>query len=174
MRQSDSPPSQAHTPMARSTTMTDKDSSGAPAPPPIVYFVCLVVGLGLDYLWPLPFLPPWIQYSVGFTVIASSFLLFGLVLREFSKFETSIDPYKPTTEIISTGPFGYSRNPVYVSMTMLIFGIAIAVDGLFILVMAIPAVLIIHYFVVLREETYLERKFGKDYQLYKAAVRRWV
>ncbi len=154
--------------------MTDKDSSGALAPPPIVYFFCLMVGLGLNYLWPLPFLPQTIQYAFGFTIIALSGLLIGWVLREFSKSKTSFDLRKPTTEIISTGPFRYSRHPTYVSLTILIFGIAIAVDSLWIFVMAIPAVLIVHYFVILREEAYLDRKFGDEYQRYKAAVRRWI
>ena len=154
--------------------MTDNDSSGVTAPPPIIYFAFLIGGLGLDYLWPLPFLPQTIQYIVGFTIVALSFVLFGLVLREFSRSNTSIDHSKPTTEIISTGPFAYSRNPVYASMTMLVIGIAIAVDSLWIFVMAIPAVLVIHQFVILREEAYLERRFGDDYQRYKGAVRRWV
>ncbi len=154
--------------------MSDKDSSGALAPPPIVYFGCLMVGLGLDYLWPLPFLPQTIQYAFGFTIIALSGLLIGWVLREFSKSKTSFDYRKPTTEIISTGPFRYSRHPAYVSLMLLNFGIAIAVDSLWIFVTAIPAVLIVHYFVILREEAYLDRKFGDEYQRYKAAVRRWI
>ena len=154
--------------------MSDKDSAGALVPPPIVYFGCLMVGLGLDYLWPLPILSQTIQYAFGFTIMALAGLLIGWVLREFSKSKTSFNLGKPTTEIISTGPFGYSRNPAYVSLTILNFGIAIAVDSLWIFVMAIPAVLIVQYFVILREEAYLDRKFGDEYQRYKAAVRRWI
>ncbi len=155
--------------------MTNKGLSDTPpVPPPIVCFGSLMVGLGLDYLWPLPVLPQTIQYAAGFSITALSLLLFGLVLREFSRSKTSIDHRKPTTEIISTGPFAYSRNPVYVSMTMFLFGVATAVDSLWIFLMIIPAVLILHYFVILREEAHLERTFGDDYQRYKMAVRRWV
>ena len=153
---------------------TENDSSGVIAPPPIVYLICLVAGLGLDVYWPIPLLPQAIQFVVGFAIIVLSFLLFGLALREFLRSGSSIDHRKPTTEIISTGPFAYSRNPVYVSMTMLMGGIAIAVDSPWVLAMVIPAVLIIHKFVILREEAYLERKFGDDYRRYKAAVRRWI
>ncbi len=154
--------------------MSDKDSPGVLVPPPIVYFVCLMIGLGLDTLWPLPFLAQTLQFAVGFTIIAVSILLFGLVLRVFSKSKTSIDHRKPTTEIITAGPFAYSRNPVYLSMTMLFIGVAVTVDGLWILVMAVPAVVIIHYVVILREEAFLERAFGDEYRRYKATVRRWV
>lgn len=153
---------------------SEKDWSGVIVPPPIVYLVCLVAGLGLDFLWPIPLLPQAIQFGVGFTIIVASFLLVGLAFMKFRRSGTSIDYRKPTTGIIATGPFAYSRNPVYVGMTMLMGGIAIAVDSPWILAMAIPAVLIIHNFVILREEAYLERKFGDDYLRYKAAVRRWI
>ncbi len=133
-----------------------------------------MVGLGLDYLWPLPFLPETLPYTVGFTLVALSFLVFGLVLREFAHSETSIDHKEPTMEIISIGPSAYSRNPVYVSMAMSMFGIAIAVDSLWILVLVFPDVLILHHFVVLPEEAYLERKFEEKYLNYKGSVRRWL
>ena len=77
------------------------------------------------------------------------------MFRAFSKAKTHIDPYKPTTAIISTGPFGYSRNPAYIALTLLFVGCAVAVDGLWLIAMVIPAVLAIHFFVVLREEAYL-------------------
>ncbi len=151
-----------------------KDTAGVLAPPPLIYLICLLIGIGLDYLWPFPFLPQTIQYIVGFSVIALSAILIVSVFWEFSKAKTDISPYKPTTAIITTGPFGYSRNPAYISLTMLFIGIAIVADSLWILLMAVPAVLIIHQFVILREEAYLERKFSDEYRNYKAAVRRWL
>ncbi len=128
----------------------------------------------MDCLWPYPILAQEVQYSIGFTIIALSFLLFGLTLKKFAKSGTSVDYRKPTTMIISTGPFAYSRNPVYVSMTMCHVGIAIAADSIWVLVMVLPAVLIIHYIVISREEAFLEGKFGEDYLRYKASVRRWI
>jgi protein-S-isoprenylcysteine O-methyltransferase Ste14 len=151
-----------------------KDTAGILAPPPVIYLICLLIGLGLEALWPLPLLPRSVQYGAGAAVIALSGLLILLVFRAFSKAETSIDPYKPTTAIITGGPFAYSRNPAYVALTLLFVGIAVAVDGIWLLAMAVPAVLTLHYFVVLREEAYLERKFGEDYRAYKLAVRRWL
>ncbi|MGI9415287.1 MAG: methyltransferase family protein [Hyphomicrobiales bacterium] len=151
-----------------------KDTAGVLAPPPIIYLVFFVIGLELDYLWPVPLLPKPLQYILGFTIIAASAVLIVWVFQAFSKANTSIDPYKPTTAIISAGPFGFSRNPAYVALTLLFIGSAVAVDSLWIVAMAVPAVLTIHYFVVLREEAYLERKFGDEYRDYKAAVRRWV
>lgn len=154
--------------------MTISDTSSIVIPPPVIYFSCLAVGFVLDYFWPVPLLPQGIQYIVGVTLIAISFLLFAWVLMEFSRSKTSIDHRKPTTEIISTGPFRFSRNPVYLSMSMLLVGIAVSLDSIWVLAMSIPAVLATHYLVILREEAYLKRKFGAEYQQYMDQVRRWI
>ncbi len=143
-------------------------------PPPFVYAGFFLVGLGLDYLWPAPLLSTPVQYVVGFAIVAASLALFGLTLREFAKAETSVDHRKPTTTVITTGPFARSRNPVYVSMTMCFVGAAIAVDGPLVLAMAVPAVAVIHVFVIRREEAYMAQKFGADYDRYTETVRRWI
>ena len=143
-------------------------------PPPIVYAGFFLVGLGLDYLWPAPLLSAPVQYVVGVVLVAASLALFGLTLREFAKAGTSVDHRKPTTTIITTGPFARSRNPVYVSMTMCFVGAAIAVDGPLVLAMAVPAVAVIHRVVIRREEAYMAQKFGADYERYTATVRRWI
>lgn len=79
-----------------------------------------------------------------------------------------------TAPLITTGPFGLSRNPVYGSMTMLFIGIGTLIDGLWILAMVIPAILIVYFFVILKEEAFLEREFGDIYRSYKKTVRRWI
>ena len=143
-------------------------------PPPFVYAGFFVVGLGLDYLWPAPLLSAAVQYGVGFALVAAGLALFRLTLREFAKAETSVDHRKPTTTVITSGPFARSRNPVYVSMTLCFVGAAIAVDGPLVLAMVAPAVAVIRVFVIRREETYMARKFGVDYERYTETVRRWV
>ncbi|MBI3451370.1 MAG: isoprenylcysteine carboxylmethyltransferase family protein [Rhodospirillales bacterium] len=152
----------------------DRDRSSVRIPPPLFYLVGLAAGLGLDYAWPYPVLPQMAQYVVGFALIAASILLVALAFREFSRAKTHVDYRKPTEAIIVGGPFAYTRNPVYVSMTLLVVGIAVAVDSLWILLMAFGAAAGVNCFVVRREETYLEGKFGDEYRRYKAAVRRWL
>lgn len=154
--------------------MSSPEKTDASVPPPLIYFGCLGIGLAVDYVAPLPLLPQALQYGIGIPVIVFSFVLFGLVLREFARSNTSIDHRKPTTEIITTGPFRYSRNPVYVSLTLLLVGVAIAVDSLWALLMAIPAVLITQRFVIRREEAFLTEKFGAAYRSYQESVRRWI
>ncbi len=85
-----------------------------------------------------------------------------------------MEPWKPTTTIIRTGPYGWSRNPIYVAMTVASAGIAILANSLWMLALLVPTVAVVHYGVVLREERYLEARFGDAYREYRASVRRWI
>ena len=107
-------------------------------------------------------------------MIALSFVLVALVLREFIQAKTSFSSHSPSSALITSGAFQYSRNPAYVSLSMLYFGIGIVVDSLWVLALGVVAVLITHYAVIKREETYLKRKFGDEYQAYLTQVRRWL
>ena len=151
-----------------------KDAPNVIAIPPLIYLAFLAVGLLLDYLFPVPVLPNSIQYAVGFGIIIATGLVMPFVLLEFRKAETQFDLRKPTTAIISTGPYRFSRNPSYVSLTMLYLGIAITADSVWVLAGLIPTVVVMHYGVILREEQYLENKFGEEYLRYKNTVRRWL
>ena len=142
--------------------------------PPLVYVPFLAMGIVLDFLFPLPLLPNRVQYLVGFAVMAVSGLIIPFVLLEFRKARTDFNPRKPTTAIITTGPFRFSRNPSYVGLTLLCVGIGIAADSIWILGLLIPAIVVMHYGVIAREERYLENKFGEEYLRYKRSVRRWL
>ena len=150
------------------------DRAGVIAPPPLIYLGFIVIGLALEYVWPAPLLPQDVQYGVGAALIVVSLLIAVPAFLQFRKAKTDVDPYKPTTAIISKGPFRWTRNPLYLGMAVLQLGAAAAVDGIWIALMIVPAVIVIHYGVIAREERYLERKFGDEYLSYKATVRRWV
>ena len=153
---------------------SEKDAPNVVAIPPLIYAAFLAVGLVLDYLFPIPVLPDPIQYWLGFGIIIASGFIILFVLLEFRKAETQFDPRKPTTAIITTGPYRFSRNPSYVSLTMLYLGIAIAADSVWVLAGLIPTLVVTHYGVILREEEYLAEKFGEAYLQYKRSVRRWL
>ena len=151
-----------------------KDAPNVIAIPPLIYLAFLAVGLLLDYLFPVPVLPNSIQYGVGFGIMIAPALVMPFVLLEFRKAETQFDPRKPTRAIITTGPYRFSRNPSYVSLTMLYLGIAIPADSVWVLAGLIPTLVVMHYGVILREEEYLEATFGEEYLRYKNTVRRWL
>jgi protein-S-isoprenylcysteine O-methyltransferase Ste14 len=118
-------------------------------------------------------LPQDVQYGVGAVLIAVAFVIASPAMMQFRKAKTNVDPYKPVTAIIKQRPFRWTRNPLYLAMAVLQLGIAAAVDGVWLALMAIPAIAVIRIGVIAREEHYLEQKFGEEYLSYKATVRRW-
>jgi protein-S-isoprenylcysteine O-methyltransferase Ste14 len=87
---------------------------------------------------------------------------------------TNVSPYKSTTSVISGGPYGFTRNPLYVGIQSLFIGLSFLIGTWWGLVLFVPAFLVLHYGVVVREEAYLGRKFGQAYLSYKSKVRRWL
>jgi protein-S-isoprenylcysteine O-methyltransferase Ste14 len=85
-----------------------------------------------------------------------------------------VETNKPTTTIVANGPYGVTRNPIYIGMFLGQTGLAIGFDNLWILATLVPFYLVIRYGVIAREEVYLERKFGAVYLGYKSHVRRWL
>jgi len=150
------------------------DTAGVVARPPLIYLAGLVTGLLLHALRPTPFLPQRWAKLIGGVAIALSFVPGGTAAAVMRRAQTNLDPHQPTTAIVTGGPFRYTRNPIYLSFTLLFAGIAAFVNSLTVLV-PLPVVLIImQRGVIEREEAYLERKFGAEYMQYKARVRRWI
>ncbi len=87
---------------------------------------------------------------------------------------TSPDPSKPTTKIVIDGPFRFSRNPIYLSFTVIYVGITFSTNAVWPLLLLPLAILVVRRGVIDREERYLEEKFGQEYMQYRARVRRWV
>lgn len=156
------------------STQDNKDSPGVIAIPPLIYAGCLAIGIVLDLVWPLPLLPNALQYALGLAILVASFAIVLPAVLAFREAGTNLDVRKPTTAIVTTGVFRYSRNPNYLALTLLYVGIAITADSIWILVLLIPALAILHTGVILREERYLEQKFGEEYLTYKRRVRRWL
>ena len=143
--------------------------------PPIAWALAAVVGLGLDWLYPLPFVPASIPGRwIGGVVFAAAFALAIWAIVTIRRAGTAVETVKPTTTIVASGPFRFTRNPIYLGMMLGLIGLAVAFNSLWILVTLIPFFFLLRYGVVAREETYLERKFGDVYPGYKSRVRRWL
>ena len=142
--------------------------------PPLVYLISLVLGTVIQLAKPLPFLPRTPAVSLGAPLVFAAVVLFGYSVSTFRAVGTPVPARKPTTAIVRTGPYRMSRNPIYLSFSLLQLGIAIWANSVWLLATLSAAVVLIHYFVIPREEQYLERKFGAQYLDYKASVRRWL
>jgi len=151
----------------------EKDKAGVIAPPPVIYLIAVLIGIMTDYFFPFSFMPESFQLPIGLLIILPSVTLAALSFREFKKAETNVDPYKPSTAIITSGPFRYTRNPLYVTLSFVIIGLGIWLDNIWIIAMLVPVLILMHYGVIKKEEQYLTKKFGDKYLKYKETVPRW-
>ena len=143
------------------------------ARPPIVYLVSILVGVGINLVWPVQLFPYAVE-PLGPSLTLLAVVLFVLSVREFRKARTPIRTRKPVTAVIATGPYRFSRNPIYLSFTLLQLGIGMWANSAWVVGMLIPTLVLMSYGVIAREERYMEQKFGDEYLRYRAAVRRWV
>lgn len=143
--------------------------------PPLLYLAGILLGLWLDPRVPLPFpiaTPGCVWLGGGIAALAVALLIWGVVT--FRLAAERLDPHTPTDRILTGGPFRWSRNPLYLALTLLTAGIGIALANLWILVLLVPVVAVMVWGVIRREERYLERKFGDEYRKYQRSVRRWI
>lgn len=155
--------------------MTDThDHPSVIAPPPLIYVGGLVVGFVLHRLFPVALLPPALNTLIGVVLVVLSAVPGPLALREMHRYRTSPLPHAPSTSLVTTGVFAYTRNPIYLTFTLFYAGIAALVNSLMI-VLLLPVVLVVMSVgVIAREERYLDRTFGDTYRQYTARVRRWL
>ena len=152
---------------------TPADNPAVVAPPPLLYGAAFVLVLLLRWFWPMPiFGHAALWPGIALVVIGLGIMLWGGATMRAAG--TNVNPALPTTSIVTSGPFRLSRNPLYVAVTLLYFGLILALNTWWGIVMLIPLLIIMHFGVVLREERYLEEKFGDEYRRYKARVARYL
>jgi protein-S-isoprenylcysteine O-methyltransferase Ste14 len=142
--------------------------------PPLIYLGAIALGLSLHFTWPVRLVPRGVSGPLGGTAVLVAVALFLSAARTFRTAGTPVSGNRPTTTIVRTGPYRWSRNPIYLSFSLLQLGIAFCVNSLWLLVTLIPAVALMSFVVIPREEQYLETRFPSDYLPYKASVRRWL
>jgi protein-S-isoprenylcysteine O-methyltransferase Ste14 len=142
--------------------------------PPLVYLTSLATGALIQLAKPLSFLPGTLAVPLGASLVVVAVALFLSAVARFRAIGTPVPARKPTTAIVRTGPYGLTRNPIYLAFSLFQLGIAIGVNSLWLMATLVGAVAVIHYSVIPREEEYLERRFGAEYLEYKRSVRRWL
>jgi protein-S-isoprenylcysteine O-methyltransferase Ste14 len=154
-----------------------RDNPGVLAPPPLIYAVPLIIGLILHALFPVRlcrFLPRMARAILGGSLIGFALTFVTSAFREMRRAHTNVNPTQPTTALVVEGPFKLTRNPLYLSLTLLYAGITILVNTLWAMLLLPVILVVMRWGVIDREERYLERKFGEQYLRYKASVHRWI
>jgi protein-S-isoprenylcysteine O-methyltransferase Ste14 len=145
--------------------------------PPLIPIVTIAMGITLQWLRPLALLA---HVDLAWRVVTGvALLVAGVLFASTGRYAlmrrgTNVNPLRPATALVTEGVFGWTRNPMYVGVSFAVIGIALvfAVDWLLLLFVA--SLVLLHYGVVLREEQYLEHKFGDGYRCYKSDVARYL
>jgi protein-S-isoprenylcysteine O-methyltransferase Ste14 len=153
--------------------VTDKpDSPGVQFPPPFLFVLGILLGwlIGKWIVLPFPPLPP----LLGWVLIGAGLLLALSAVTRFFRARTHLIPNRPATALVVAGPYRFTRNPMYVSLTAVYLGVCVLMQSLWALVLLPLVLLTIYRKVIAPEEAYLERRFGDEYVLYMKRVRRWL
>jgi protein-S-isoprenylcysteine O-methyltransferase Ste14 len=147
---------------------------GVKIPPPLIFLFFIGVAYGLDLFWPLVSVWPWFSLlaCMGFIALGGGVAM--LSVYQFWRAKTHIEPWRPASFLITTGIFAYSRNPIYLAFVLITVGLGFGLENLWIILCVIPASLVMYFGVVIKEERYLQEKFGDPYVAYKQKVRRWL
>ena len=155
--------------------MKDNDHARVITKPPLIFLIAVLVGWGIHWIWPAAFsLTRSTSWLLGGAAIVLAVLLAAWSLIRFRRGEQNPDPQTPTPSLYTDGPYARSRNPIYVALAVLQVGIALIANIPWILLMVIPALMIVHFGIVIPEEAYLEERFGDNFREYRARVRRWI
>ena len=115
-----------------------------------------------------------LRRGLALALILGGLLLDGMAAGLFRRLGTAVEPWKPSTALATDGPYRFSRNPIYVGFAITYAGLAIAMDSPIALLMLIPCLVVIDWAVIQKEEAYLARTFGAEYEAYRKRVRRWL
>ena len=144
-------------------------------PPPYIFLGPLLIGIGVNILYPLSIFS--INLRWRFLIFTLLFVAGGVLLYWAVKtlLRFKVDPrFKPVGGVVTGGPFSFTRNPMYVSFTLIYLAVTVAFNALW-AVFFLPIIFYtLHYGVILREEKYLEATLGEEFLKYKARVRRWL
>jgi protein-S-isoprenylcysteine O-methyltransferase Ste14 len=152
----------------------ERDHAGMIAPPPLIYAGILISGLAIHFFLPISFLPNPLNLILGVPLVVLGLGIGFTAMRAMQRADTPPEPWEPTRAIVADGAFRFTRNPFYLSFALMYLGIALAVNALAALLLFPAALFMVHFGIILREEKYLERKFGDEYSQYKHRVRRWL
>ncbi len=145
-------------------------------PPPLVFLLLIGAGVGVRDLVVPPPLPGSraVQFAVGGALVALALAIGGSAFGLFKKSGQDPAPWKPSPSLVLTGPYRFTRNPMYVGMALLQVGVGLMLGNLWVVLLAVASLLVVHYSAVLPEEAYLDEKFGEPYRQYRATVRRYL
>jgi len=150
------------------------DNAGVIAPPPLIALGAIGIGFALEAIWPTVLPAREARIIAGIAIFALGFAAATWAFVAFHRAGTNVQTRLPSTNVVTRGPYRFSRNPIYLGMALGIVAVGIAAGSGWVTAMVLPFLAAIRFGVIAREERYLEGKFGAGYRDYQAQVRRWI
>ena len=142
--------------------------------PPVVALFFIVIAYVLGRFIPLPFIVPMVVRNIGLLLTFIGFLLGIGAFMEFRKARTTLDPHGSAKQVVTSGIYRFTRNPIYLGFLLMVIGFPLISGLVWGLFLAPLYMLTMSRLVIEREEIYLEKKFKDQYTGYKSRVRRWL
>jgi protein-S-isoprenylcysteine O-methyltransferase Ste14 len=143
-------------------------------PPPLVYAVALGAAWWLEPRWSLAFDLGFPGRLVAWGLIGVGLAVFAWALMAIWKQRTTVNPYKAASNLVTHGPFAWSRNPIYVSDWFVYLGVTLLLGTAWPFLFAPLVWVVMRFAVIAHEEAHLVAKFGDEYLEYRTRVRRWI
>ena len=155
---------------------TQKDNPGVRFPPPFIYLGTLLIGIVLERFTGLRSIgiARTILVGVGALLVLAGLVLIAAAIGLFRRKGTTPEPWGTTTLIVTSGPYRFTRNPMYLGLGLVYAGLALALDAPIALILLPLVLVVVQTQVIAREERYLAAKFGESYLEYRRRVRRWL
>lgn len=152
----------------------DTHGPGVRLHPPVIYAISILAGIAFNHFLPLsmPFDLHGRLYGGVVFAVATCIALWALY--HFYRADTDVRPDRPDSALITGGPYDFTRNPLYIVLSLVQISAAVWLDKLWILLLLPASIIVITRYAIAREEHYLGKLFGQDYRDYKARVRRWL
>ncbi len=164
--------------------MIPKEEQGKPAAhthawetAEVIFGSALVLGLILGVLFPLPLsalLPRVASIAIGVILLLTGFAIIGMVRGQFREAAQPTDPGHPTTQLITTGLFSWSRNPLYLGGVAAYLGTGALLNSIWLFILLVPTLIAVDLILIFPEERYLDAKFGEPYRQYVRSAHRWI
>lgn len=142
--------------------------------PPVYLLATLLLMVILHFFLPVAQADSLVLKIIGAVLMVSGIAMAAVSAGAFVKAKTPVIPFEPTTAVITTGLYRFTRNPMYLGMVLVLLGVASLLGSLSPIIPIPVFVVIIHNLFIRREEIFLEKLFGDEYTNYKATVRRWL
>jgi protein-S-isoprenylcysteine O-methyltransferase Ste14 len=151
------------------------DTPRVPLIPPLAFIIAIGCAAVLEWGIPLSGLfRSWQSAAVGSALVLAGFAIAGSSFIRFRAAGTSVRLDKPASALVETGPYRYTRNPIYLGLVVVYLGVAAVLTSIWVLLFLPLFVAYLRYGVIAYEEAYLRRRFGAAYEEFMARVPRWL